>query len=122
MHGREVRFPGLKDKFGLSWQIAPRSKENQGNAQRGLNPPCSRDPLFTAALKGGAMKKRDRRPFFTCESQASLETPQGRGTTYRWSALMKHTSSIAVCEEHDNLTVPAWIKAESPLQKQNAVG
>lgn len=34
---------------------------------------------------------------------------------------MKHTS-IAVCEEHDNLTAPAWIKAESPLQKQNAVG
>ncbi len=33
---------------------------------------------------------------------------------------MKHTP-FAVCEEHDDAT-PAWIQAEAPLKKHNAVG
>lgn len=34
---------------------------------------------------------------------------------------MKH-ANFAVCEEHDDLTPSAWIKAEAPLQKNDAVG
>lgn len=34
---------------------------------------------------------------------------------------MKH-ANFAVCEEHDEPTAAAWIKAEAPLQKDNAVG
>lgn len=35
---------------------------------------------------------------------------------------MKKHTNFAVCEEHDNQTHPAWIKAEAPMQNQNTVG